>query len=76
MKSLLVAAVALAIVALGCPPGTVLHVPIAPGGFGLSVPVGGSRSAASAKKCPPGHQWSDGRCREKGKGHDPAKHAQ
>lgn len=28
------------------------------------------RSASSAEKCPPGHQWSDGRCHSKGKGHD------
>lgn len=26
------------------------------------------------KACPPGHQWSDGRCHSKGKGHDPGKH--
>jgi hypothetical protein len=32
------------------------------------------RSEASAKNCPPGHQWSDGRCHATGKGHDPAKH--
>ena len=30
-------------------------------------------SASSSKKCPPGHQWSDGRCHDKGKGHDRAK---
>ena len=22
------------------------------------------------KRCPPGHEWSDGRCHEKGRGHD------
>ena len=32
------------------------------------------RSASSAERCPPGHQWSDGRCHSKGKGNDPAKH--
>ncbi len=74
MRRLLVAAVALAIVATGCPPGTMLSVPIV-GGFGLSVPIGRSSSAASAKKCPPGRQWSDGRCRETGKGQDPANRA-
>ncbi len=37
-------------------------------------PAGKSSSAASAGKCPPGHQWSDGRCHSTGKGHDPAKH--
>lgn len=26
------------------------------------------------KGCPPGHVWSDGRCHDKGKGHDPHKH--
>jgi hypothetical protein len=33
------------------------------------------RSEASSvkKKCPPGHEWSDGRCHSKGKGHDPAR---
>jgi hypothetical protein len=33
-------------------------------------PRSSSRSAVSAKKCPPGHQWSDGRCHATGKGHD------
>ncbi len=27
-------------------------------------------SASSAKKCPPGHAWSDGACHSTGKGHD------
>jgi hypothetical protein len=27
-------------------------------------------SASSAKKCPPGHAWSDGACHATGKGHD------
>ncbi len=31
---------------------------------------GQSRSAVSAKKCPPGHVWSDGACHSTGKGHD------
>ena len=75
MRKLLLATVALAIVATGCPPGTMLSFPIG-GGFGLSVPVGRSRPAAPARKCPPGHQESDGRCRETGKGQDPAKRAQ
>jgi hypothetical protein len=26
------------------------------------------------KSCPPGHQWSDGRCHSTGKGHDSEKH--
>ncbi len=59
MKSLLAAAVGVALLATGC----MVHVPVA-----------SSSSAQSAKKCPPGHQWSDGRCHDKGKGHDPAKH--
>jgi len=37
----------------------------------IVVPVGRSRSAATAdQKCPPGHVWIDGRCHDKGKGHD------
>jgi hypothetical protein len=32
-----------------------------------------SKSAALTEKCPPGHRWSDGKCHDKGKGHDPAK---
>jgi hypothetical protein len=42
----------------------------------VHMPYARSRSASSAsssKKCPPGHQWSDGRCHNKGRGHDPAK---
>ena len=31
---------------------------------------GQARSAVSAKKCPPGHVWSDGACHTTGKGHD------
>lgn len=26
--------------------------------------------AAKERRCPPGHEWSDGRCHEKGRGHD------
>jgi hypothetical protein len=29
-----------------------------------------SASASPAKKCPPGHVWSDGACHGSGKGHD------
>jgi hypothetical protein len=32
------------------------------------------RAAPADDDCPPGHRWSDGRCHDKGKGHDPAKH--
>jgi hypothetical protein len=35
------------------------------------VPANGHvRSAVSAKKCPPGHVWSDGACHSRGRGHD------
>lgn len=27
-------------------------------------------SKTKAKKCPPGHVWSDGKCHNTGKGHD------
>ncbi len=58
MRALLAFA-AFAFLAAGC----VVHVPVAAHGSG-----------ATAQRCPPGHQWSDGRCHAKGKGHDPAKH--
>jgi hypothetical protein len=58
MKSILAGATALTLLATGC----------------LYVPRARSSSALSAQKCPPGHQWSDGQCHDKGKGHDPAKH--
>lgn len=60
MRALLAATLALAIAGTGC-------VVVAP-------PRAVSRSSASTQKCPPGHQWSDGRCHGKGKGHDRAKH--
>lgn len=28
------------------------------------------RPAASASRCPPGHQWSDGRCHATGRGNE------
>lgn len=59
MKILLAAALALAFAGAGCV---------------VVAPRGATSSAASMKKCPPGHQWSDGRCHARGKGHDPAKH--
>lgn len=31
-------------------------------------------SAVSSQRCPPGHQWSDGRCHARGRGHDQEKH--
>ena len=35
---------------------------------------GSSKSAVtSEEKCPPGHRWSDGKCHDTGKGHDPDK---
>ncbi len=59
MKTLL-ATVAVAVLGTGC--------------LFVHVPPGQARSAASVERCPPGHQWSDGRCHAAGKGHDPAKH--
>jgi hypothetical protein len=35
--------------------------------------VGVATQGDAVKKCPPGHTWSDGRCHDKGKGHDPEK---
>ena len=32
-------------------------------------------AALTSSNCPPGHRWSDGKCHDTGKGHDPAKHA-
>jgi hypothetical protein len=29
-----------------------------------------TRDRAEERRCPPGHTWSDGRCHEKGRGHD------
>ncbi len=55
MRHLLAALAAVAILGTGC----VVHVPGAR-----------SSSAVSAKKCPPGHVWSDGRCHETGRGRD------
>jgi hypothetical protein len=55
MKTLLAVAVALAVVASGCV---------------IVTPRARSTSAATAKRCPPGHQWSDGRCHETGRGRD------
>ncbi len=40
----------------------------------IRVPVAHTSAPVSARKCPPGHQWSDGTCHDKGKGHDRAKH--
>jgi len=31
-------------------------------------------SSRANDDCPPGHRWSDGRCHDTGKGHDPNKH--
>lgn len=60
MRALLAAALMVAILGTGC-----VFVSPRPAGRG---------SAVSARKCPPGHQWSDGSCHSRGKGHDPAKH--
>jgi hypothetical protein len=37
---------------------------------GCVVVPGRSLQPMKAKKCPPGHVWSDGGCHDKGKGHD------
>jgi len=59
MKTFIAAALAFAVAGTGC----------------VIVPARAvNRSETSAKKCPPGHQWSDGRCHATGKGNDPAKH--
>ncbi len=58
MRALLAATVAVAFLGTGC----------------VVVPAHSRHSATSVERCPPGHQWSDGRCHERGKGHDPAKH--
>jgi hypothetical protein len=58
MKMLLAAVAAVAVLGTGC----------------VIVPARANhRSEASGKRCPPGHEWSDGRCHDQGKGHDPAK---
>jgi hypothetical protein len=55
MKTLLAALVAFAIAGSGC---IVVRHPR------------GARSGLSSKRCPPGHQWSDGRCHATGRGND------
>jgi hypothetical protein len=55
MKTLLAALIAFALVGSGC------------------VVVGHPRSARSgvrARKCPPGHVWSDGACHNRGRGNE------
>lgn len=54
MKILLAAALAFAVAGTGC----------------VVVTPRPTRSAVSAKKCPPGHQWSDGRCHATGRGNE------
>lgn len=56
MRNLLALAAALAVLGTGC----------------VVVPLHHPEAAAvqAEKRCPPGHQWSDGRCHERGKGHD------
>ena len=68
MKPMLSALVAVALLSSGC---VVLQPRRASSAAAVS---SSSPKAASAKKCPPGHTWSDGRCHDTGKGHDPAKH--
>ena len=59
MKTLVASVLAVAVLGTGC----VVHSPTYRRSRSASV-------AAPAKKCPPGHLWSDGRCHAKGKGHD------
>jgi len=54
MKILIAAALALAVAGTGC-------VVVAPRP---------ARSPMAAKRCPPGHQWSDGRCHDTGRGNE------
>lgn len=56
MKTLL-AAVGLILSATGC----IVRVP---------GPVHVEQDRAAERRCPPGHEWSDGRCHERGHGHD------
>lgn len=37
-------------------------------------PMSAASAPRSGASCPPGHVWSDGKCHDRGKGHDPAKH--
>lgn len=55
MKILLAAALALAVAGTGCV---------------VVTPHRATRSAVSAKRCPPGHQWSDGACHATGRGNE------
>jgi hypothetical protein len=64
MKPILSAVVAVALLSTGC-------VVVQPRKARSAAAVS---SSSSGKKCPPGHTWSDGRCHDTGKGHDPAKH--
>jgi hypothetical protein len=59
MKAMLAAVAAAAILGTGCVGVVGVH----------------SSGAKASKKCPPGHEWSDGQCHSTGKGHDPARKA-
>jgi hypothetical protein len=58
MKKALAALAAVALVGTGC----MVRIPVARTHAASAGPAG--------KPCPPGHLWSDGRCHDKGKGHD------
>ncbi|ACG73627.1 hypothetical protein AnaeK_2400 [Anaeromyxobacter sp. K] len=62
MKNLLAV---LALTALGT--GCAVHLPV------QRRSVQAVQPAASARKCPPGHQWSDGTCHDTGKGRERAR---
>lgn len=61
MKLLFTALASLTVLSTGCSHQTMFY--------------GHSSSALSSSHCPPGHRWSDGKCHDQGKGHDPAKHS-
>lgn len=60
MKTALAALAAVAFVGAGC----MVRVPVA------RTHAASSAAGPAGKPCPPGHLWSDGRCHDKGKGHD------
>jgi hypothetical protein len=58
MRLLISALAALAVLGTGC----------------VIVPRGHLRQGVAAERCPPGHQWSDGSCRERGHGREKRHH--
>ncbi|GAO05133.1 hypothetical protein [Anaeromyxobacter sp. PSR-1] len=62
MKNLLAALAVTTLMALGT--GCAVQLPV------QRRSVQSVQPAAASKKCPPGHQWSDGTCHDTGKGRD------